>query len=381
MSWYDGLSFFFFFGAALVPAVILGILQKPIRLYGLALSALTIGLIFSSDARQTVYLVIYLVWSVGLIYIYDHERSAKGRKPAVFYAAVLLALIPLVLCKISPLISVNVFGFTGISYLTFRVLQILIETYDGVICRPRLLPTLGFLVFFPSFSSGPIDRSRRFTRDWDSILPRDEYLDQAAEGFFFLLLGAAGKFIVSALAYRMMGYLDVPEAQLLQRIGYAYAYSLYLYSDFAGYSAMAVGTGLILGVRLPQNFHFPFLAKDIKDFWDRWHISLSHWFRDFVFTRFVIFSTRKKLFHDRMGRAVAGFMVNMCLMGAWHGLSLHFLLYGVYHGLLLSLTEVYQKKSRFFKNNKGKTWYRILSWFVTMQLVVFGLYLFSGKLL
>ena len=88
MSWYDGLSFFLFLGAALVPAVILGILQKPIRLYGLALSALTIGLIFSSDARQTVYLVIYLVWSVGLIYIYDHERSAKGRKPAVFYEAV-----------------------------------------------------------------------------------------------------------------------------------------------------------------------------------------------------------------------------------------------------------------------------------------------------
>ena len=71
-------------------------------------------------------------------------------------------------------------------------------------------------------------------------------------------------------------------------MGYAYAYGLYMFFDFAGYSLMAVGVSQFLGIRTPANFDKPFLSKDIKDFWDRWHISLSHWFRDFLFSRFVM---------------------------------------------------------------------------------------------
>ena len=143
---------------------------------------------------------------------------------------------------------------------------------------------------------------------------------------------------------------------------------------------MAVGTAKILGVELPPNFRLPFVSTDIREFWDRWHISLSHWFRDFVFTRFVMLSTKKKLFGNRLGRACAGFLVNMTIMGAWHGLNRCYLLYGLYHGCLLAGTELYQKKSGFYKKNKAKKWYRCLSWLITLQLVVFGFYLFSGKL-
>ncbi len=150
---------------------------------------------------------------------------------------------------------------------------------------------------------------------------------------------------------------------------------------------------------------------DIKDFWNRWHITLSTWLRDFVFMRFVRMATKRKLFANRIQTACAGYLVDMLLMGAWHGLTpdylaygayhglllaatevyqkrsaFHkrkltpdYLAYGAYHGLLLAATEVYQKRSAFHKRNRKRGWYRALSWLVTLQLVIFGFALFSGQ--
>ncbi len=118
----------------------------------------------------------------------------------------------------------------------------------------------------------------------------------------------------------------------------------------------------------------------MKDFRNRWHISLSTWLRDFVFMRFVRMDSKRKLFSSRLHTASAAYLVDMLPMGAWHGLTLVYLEYGLYHGVLLALTEVYQKRSAFYQRNKRKRWYRALSWFVTMQLVVMGLALFSCQL-
>lgn len=132
---------------------------------------------------------------------------------------------------------------------------------------------------------------------------------------------------------------------------------------------------------MPDNFNKPFISKDMKDFWARWHISLSEWFRDFIFTRFIISSTKKKRFKTRLTTASVGFIINMFVMGVWHGLSLCYIVYGLYHGILLALTEIYQKKSKFYKRNKKKKWYYVLSWTVTINLVMFGFLIFSGHLI
>ena len=161
-------------------------------------------------------------------------------------------------------------------------------------------------------------------------------------------------------------------------MGYAYVYGLYLFFDFAGYSSMAVGAGCILGIRLPDNFNRPFVSVDMKDFWNRWHITLSWWLRDFVFTRFMVYGARRKWFKDRLTRAFAGLMVNMVIMGLWHGPEIRYITYGIYHGLLLGITEVYQKKSGFYRKNRDKAWYKGISWALTMNLVMFGFLIFSG---
>ena len=203
-------------------------------------------------------------------------------------------------------------------------------------------------------------------------------MELCSRGIGLFLLGMVYKMVLAAGAYHVMGYLEGGASPLLL-IGYAYAYGIYLFFDFAGYSRMAVGVSCILGVETPDNFRAPFLSVDIREFWDRWHITLSHWFRDFIFTRFIMECTRRKWFSSRLNRACAGFIVNMAVMGLWHGISLSYILYGFYHGFLLAGTEYFQKKSAFYKTNKNKKWFQTLSWAVTMILVVFGFFLFSGK--
>jgi membrane protein involved in D-alanine export len=380
MSYYEGLSFFLLLLPVLLGAVILGYLEKPLRWYGFGVSLLIAALVFGSNRSELLYLLLFYAWSMFLIIGYQKLRHKYGRTEWIYHTVVVLALIPLILCKCAPLFDLSLFGFVGISYLTFRVVQILIETYDGVIKEISFAETTAFLVFFPSLSSGPIDRSRRFQKDWERTLPREAYLELSARGIWKLLLGAVYKIVLSAAAYKLMGYLDTGTAWY-HYVGYAYAYGLYLFLDFAGYSLMAVGTAYMLGVELPDNFNKPFISVDIREFWDRWHISLSHWFRDFIFTRFIMYSSKGKWFKNRLNRACVGFFVNMGIMGLWHGITPAYVLYGLYHGALLAATEFYQKKSKFYKMNKDKRWYRIFSWMLTMQFVMFGFLLFSGKLI
>lgn len=393
MNYYEGLPFFLLLIPILGIAVILGVLEKPLRLYGLIASLAVAACVFLSKGglsgrdslfqiwnaySEALYFPGFILWSMGLLFFYLHLRAARGRNGPLFHVFCLLALLPLAACKISAVFHLGIFAFTGISYLTFRVLQIIIEAYDGVIKELDPLETTAFLLFFPSLSSGPIDRSRRFHTDWERRLSRADYLELAAKGIWQLLLGAVYKMVLAAGAYKLVGYLDTGESWY-HYLAYAYAYGLYLFFDFAGYSLMATGSGRLLGVELPDNFRMPFLSCDIREFWDRWHISLSHWFRDFIFTRFIMTGTRKKWFGSRLNRACAGFFVNMGIMGIWHGITPAYILYGLYHGALLAATEVYQKKSGFHKKHKDKTAYRLASWFITMQLVMFGFLIFSGK--
>lgn len=159
-----------------------------------------------------------------------------------------------------------------------------------------------------------------------------------------------------------------------------YAYSLYLFFDFAGYSLIAIGTSYILGVKTPDNFNLPFISKDIKDFWNRWHMSLSFWFRDFIYTRFVISSLKHKWFKSRYTASYIGFIITMLTMGIWHGNEIYYIIYGLYHGVLIVVTDIYERKSRFYKKHKNSEIYNIFSIIITIHLVCFGFLIFSGRL-
>jgi len=111
-------------------------------------------------------------------------------------------------------------------------------------------------------------------------------------------------------------------------------------------------TPKLFKIKVADNFNKPFLSTDISDFWNRWHITLSFWFRDFIFKRLTYSWIQKDKFENNLVRAVNAFLINMFIMGIWHGVNWSYILYGIYHGVLLSANEVYQKRSKFYKKHK-----------------------------
>ena len=374
MSYFEGNEFFFFLILALVIGFIINYLGKRTEYYILTLSVIFAIVIYGKKTLMLSYLIGFIIYQYILVLIAHKTENAKYLKILVF-----LSVVPLIINKVFALTQWHLLAFIGISYMSFKTIQIMIEISDGLIKeRISIIDYIQFLLFFPTVSSGPIDRSRRFMVDIKERMPRDEYLELAGVGVYRVVLGLLYKVVLSTYSYHYL--VTLPNFGSLEySIKYMYLYTLYLFFDFAGYSLMAVGSSNILGIKTPMNFNKPFLSIDIKDFWNRWHITLSTWLRDFVFSRVFMEATKKKRFKKRLNTAMYAYMVNMLLMGFWHGLTISYIVYGAYHGILMAGFEYYQKKSKFYKKNKNKAWYKVCSWFITINLVIFGLYIFSGE--
>ena len=388
MNLFQDMFFFLFLAAGLIPAVILGVLEKPLKYYGMFLTLVFLLLALGRTPVGMIHLAAYAAYEVILLRVFL-SVCQKREKPArrTPWLPLFLAIAPLIYDKFLAAFGEMRFArdlpllhVLGISYLTFKSVQMLLEMHDGVIKEMNIPDTLYFLLFFPAILSGPIDRSRRFGEDIGKVPDREEYLGLLSQGLYKIALGMFYKFAMGAGFYLIMRWIIGKYVfGLAGEIVYLYAYGFQLFFDFAGYSLMAIGVSYILGIRTPENFDKPFIATDIKDFWNRWHITLSHWFRDYLFSRFMMASLRGKWFQSRLTGASVAFIINMGVMGLWHGFTWYYIAYGLYHGVLLALTEVYQKKSQFYKKHKKDKTYLLISRIITLHLVLIGFYLFSGR--
>lgn len=377
MEFFSGLNFWSLLIILSIPAIFLGIKEKKNKYYILFSSLVFCFLVYSKNINSLIYLVIFLIYEYMLIKVYLRLKIEKNcDKVSIF---VILSLFPLVISRILPILEIDYkFGFLGISYITFKVMQILVEIKDNMIKEVNFIDYLSFMIFFPTLSSGPIDRSRRFIKDIEKTISKTEYLDNLGKGIEYILQGLVYKIILSQLIFDKINIISEATYTTKNLTIYMYLYGFYLFFDFAGYSLMAVGVSKIFGIDTPMNFNKPFLAKDMKDFWNRWHMSLSHWFRDFVFSRLVFAMFKKKIFKSSLTTAMVAYIVNMTLMGVWHGINFSYLLYGLYHGIILAITEYFQK-TKFYKNNKNKKWFEYSSIFITFNVVMFGFFIFSEK--
>ena len=373
MNYFEGNEFFLLLFVVLLIGFVLNYFGKRKDYYILSLSILFAGAIYGKSKAMVVYLLAFIIYQYVLVFI-AQRMDSKRLKPLV-----ILSILPLVVNKVFAITQLHLLAFIGISYMSFKTIQIMLEISDGLIKEKiSVKDYLQFLLFFPTVSSGPIDRSRRFLKEINEVMPRKDYLELAGDGIYRIVLGLFYKVVLSTYVYQMLLALS-NTGTVVYSIKYMYLYTLYLFFDFAGYSLMAVGSSNILGIQTPMNFNKPFLSIDIKDFWTRWHITLSTWLRDFVFSRVLMQVIRKKWFKNRLHNAAYAYMVNMLVMGFWHGISVSYIAYGFYHGILMSGFEIYQKKSTFYKKHKNKTWYKLISWFVTMNLVMVGFFIFSGE--
>jgi membrane protein involved in D-alanine export len=377
MTAFGSLGFFLLLAALALPTLVLGLLGRPLRLYGAVASTVGVLVLLSHSHRQLVLFVAFVVGQVLLMRGHLWFVSHHGRRHVwERRGAALLALLPLVLVKATGVFDAHLFGFLGVSYLTFRAVQVILEISDGLITNFPLWEYAYFLTFFPSVSSGPIDRSRRFVQDLAHRLTPGEYARLAGEGLRYLVLGATYKFVAAAF---LAQWAAGTERTVTGHLAYMYLYGLQLFFDFAGYSWMAVGAAYLFGVRTPVNFRLPFIAESIKDFWNRWHITLSFWFRDYLYSRLVMAFIKRKVFTNRQVAGRVAMIVNMGAMGLWHGTRLHFILYGLFHGLLLVGNDVYERGA-FHKRHRRHLWYRIMMIVLTFHLVMLGFFIFSGRL-
>jgi membrane protein involved in D-alanine export len=380
MTPYSDLFGFYVLFLILIPAIVLGIMGKKIKYYGLIVTLFMIILYIGDNKIEWACFILFFLGELILVEGYFYIRR-RNENRWIMRAFVALSILPLVIVKLSPHFTVRSIGFIGISYVTFRVVQIIIETYDGLIKSMNILDIIYFLYFFPSLSSGPIDRSRSFEKQIHSKIEGNDYLVQyLLPGIVKIAKGAMYKFIIADML-NTYWLLKISNVHTFSNISqYMYAYTLYLFFDFAGYSLMAIGTGYILGVKMPENFNAPFLSRNMKEFWERWHISLSVWFRDFIYTRFVMGFIKKKVFKSRFTASYVAYIITMGTMGIWHGVKVFYIMYGIYMAAVLIITDYFQRKNRYYKKYKKKTWWKVCAIAINFNVVSFGMLLFSGYL-
>ena len=264
----------------------------------------------------------------------------------------------------------------GISFYTFQTLSYTIDVYRRDVKTEHNIIDFGaYVVMFPQLIAGPIVKYRDVSAQLHVY--KDRYnLKQIEEGMTLFTFGLAKKVLladaVGALWTDIIGVagsssttyvgLDAASTALVW-LG-VIAYSLQLYFDFSGYSMMAIGMGKMLGFDFPQNFNYPYISRSITEFWRRWHMTLSGWFREYVYI--PLGGNRKGL-----KRQIFNLFVVELLTGIWHGANWNFICWGLYYFVLLAIEKLFLLKHL----EKGRVWPHIY----TMFLVVVGWAMFVGN--
>ncbi len=232
----------------------------------------------------------------------------------------------------------------GFSYVAFRLIHTLRDRASGRLPAVTLREYVTYVIFFPAFTAGPIDRLERFLKDLRNPEAPTPNADLALAGRR-LLTGLFQKFVVAdSLA---LVALNANNAAHTSAPGWLwlllFAYSLQIYFDFAGYTDIAIGLGLLMGVRLPENFNHPYRKASLAQFWNNWHMSLTGWFRAYCFNPLTrALRARRSL--PVWSIVLVTQLVTMTLIGLWHGVTPGFVLWGLWHGVGL------------FANNRWSDW-------------------------
>lgn len=278
-------------------------------------------------------LSVALMLSVAFLQWFVWEKGVFKSVRAEVIIAVLLPLIPLVFYKwrfasgdwVIPL---------GLSYYAFRQIHVAFECYKGEMRKPGLAAYFQYLLFLPVILIGPIHRMPDFQRSlrrmkWD--------FSQCSDGLERILYGMVkinflGNFLFSVVLTTYARGVNTPFLRLYLEV---VAFTGNAYFQFAGFSDLAIGAGLLWGIRVMENFNAPFMATNMQDFWRRWHISLSSWCRDYVFQPLVALS-RNRWF---------ALMSAMLVLALWHEISLRYIVWGSIQTILILLTAYSRKKT------------------------------------
>lgn len=338
---FSSLSFLYFF---LPPVILLYFASRSMR-WKNAVLLLASLLFYSWGDPKSLLLIIFSSFTAFLFGLWI-EKAQAHRKKFLLLGIVLLLVGTLVYFKYLNFIldtfsrlSGRELSFAqlmlpaGISFYTFQLLSYLFDVYRGKInCERNFFTFLLYVCFFPQLIQGPIIRYGEINQQ---LTHRSESWDSAISGARRFIVGLGKKVLIADnIALIASTIYSAPEYSGSTALWLAsICYSLQLYFDFSGYCDMAIGLGWIFGFELPENFNYPYAANSITDFWRRWHITLSRWFRDYIYIPLGGNRVRK-------ARFAINLLTVWSLTGLWHGASWNFVLWGLYYGVLLLVEKL-----------------------------------------
>jgi alginate O-acetyltransferase complex protein AlgI len=341
--------------------------------------------------------LILLTFFEGMVLL----RSARARgilkRKLLVSAGIAVVLASLAFLKYSFIQKIFLFGqgsggidpahyirLIGVSYFSFRMIHYLVESYRGKIENPDLLSYTNYIIFFPAFISGPINRYNHFASQVFSLTPSKLAPDLRA-GFERIVHGLFKKFVLAQILYP---HILSTQPDALSGMGFfdaalgLYAYAFYFYFDFAGYTDLAIGCARLIGIELPENFNNPFLRRNIRELWANWHMSLTSWLVDYIYWpivrkfRSLDYFRRHSVFLSNLGM-----IITFIACGMWHGETANFILWGAYHGVGIACLTIYQREKRKVRSPVLQKYFRskisvALGTILTFNYFAFGLALF-----
>lgn len=340
---------------------------------------LLVGSLFFYAWGEPVYVVLMLFSTVS---DYIHGRLIdrfRGRKAATAFlvSSIVINLLLLGFFKYADFLiqTVNSVAGTGlpllhlplpigISFYTFQTMSYSIDVYRGEAKVQKNLLDFGvFVTMFPQLIAGPIVKYKQVQ---DSMHDRPVDCCQISYGVKRFVTGLAKKVLLAnniGMLWSEISAMDYGDISVLTAWLGILAFTFQIYFDFSGYSDMAIGLGACLGFVFPENFKYPYVSVSVTEFWRRWHITLSSWFREYVYI--PLGGNRKGL-----GRQIINILIVWLLTGVWHGAGFHFLLWGLWFGFFLILEKLFLKK---IFNILPKS----IGWIYTALVVIIGWVFFS----
>ncbi len=260
----------------------------------------------------------------------------------------------------------------AISFFTFQAISYLVDVYRGTIEKVSFLDLAVFLSFFPHLVAGPIVRASEFIPQLrNPINPRTV---EGTRALTLITRGLFKKMVIADLLYVQIvrpAFGAPTTLGALDSLTAAYAYAVQLYCDFSGYTDIAIGVALLLGFKFPENFNRPYSATSLRDFWSRWHMTLSRWLKDYVYI--PLGGNRNSIFGNRF--ISFNLIATMAIGGLWHGANTTFIVWGLFMGIAL----VIEKYLRNFNEKHNIVVPAVLRRIITFHVVTFGWIIFASE--
>ncbi len=323
---------------------------------------------------------ILINYAIGLLVGFLQDKNNSGKRAAVILGVVVNLLLLAYFKYFNFLVSTlnglagldlptrTILYILGISFFTFSGISYILDVDSGkAAAQKNPIKFALYMSFFPKLIQGPISRYNDINKQ---VNERAESVDKFAQGAYRFVIGLAKKTILAdQLGVVVNQVFNTPASANTAPAAWlgAVAYALQIYFDFSGYTDMAIGLAKMFGFDLAENFNFPYISTSITEFWRRWHITLSTWFRDYVFFKLEFKRRKHKTLRQETNTLIVFF-----LTGLWHGAAWNFIVWGLWHGLFIAVEG-------FFKSRKLKfhlPW--VVKWLITMLALLVGWVLFRS---